>query len=406
MENNDAYLPPSRRSAADVDDLRPFVIELENGMFSGLPGTSGHAALKSVPADVDRIFAEYLPAFADSRGGKPTSVVFWAHGGLVSERSALAAARRFIPWWLAYGIYPIHFVWHSGFWDTVGDLLADHAAELWRLSATGDMKGATGFGPVDARAAIGVRGLNSPVTDLTNKLIEELLRRVGGPAVWAAMKSNARMASEPGGGGAYVAAAAAAFQSDFPDMAMMHAAGFSAGANFQEHFVPLLVRSGMSVETCTMLVPAMGTQEFKEALMPLLGHGVERIAIFGMKAALARSDNCFGVYRGSVLQLISAALEVTPNSPVLGLEEFINADPALDAFFKVAPATGPAAAVWSVTADGPLGARSSATTHTAFDEDVPTMDSLVRRITRRESIISFGASAYARLLCLAAENAL
>lgn len=404
MDSNDAYLRPSRLSAVDVDELRPFVVDLENGIFSGLPGASGHAALKSVPADVDRIFTQYLPAFVESRGGKPTSLVFWAHGGLVNEGSALAATRRYIPWWLANGIYPIHFVWHSGFWDTLGDLLADHAGELWKPSEAGGVKGDTGLGPVGGPVAAGVRVLDSPVTDLTNKLIEELLRRVGGPAVWSAMKENARRASGPGGGAAYVAAAVAAFQNDFPGMAVVHAAGFSAGANFHQHFVPVLVRSNIDIETCTLLVPAMGTQEFKEVLMPLLGHGVERMAVFGMNTELARADNSFGVYRGSVLQLISAALEATPNSPILGLQECINSDPVLDAFFKVAPAVGPAAAVWSVTATGPLDARSSATTHTAFDEDVPTMDSVVRRIAGRESIISFGAAAHARLLSVAANT--
>lgn len=406
MARDETVLPLSGLLPAELEALRPFVVDLENGHFSGLPGASGHAELKTVPADVDTIFSTHLPAFAASRGGGAVPVVFWAHGGLVSEGSALTAAQRNIPWWLANGIYPIHFVWHTGFWDSLGDLVADHAREIWTPTAANKSMGAAAASLTGVPSVASGRGLNSPVTDSSNKLIEELLRHVGGMAIWAAMKENALKASEPGGGAAYVAAAMAAFQSHNPGTATVHAAGFSAGANFQEHFVPAVVRNGGAIDTCTLLVPAVGTEEFKRTLLPLLGQGVGRIAVFGMKTVLAREDNCFGIYRGSLLDLIRAALDPTPGTPILGLQQCIGEDTVLNALFKVYPETGPAESVWSVTCDGALDARSAATTHSAFDDDVPTMDSVVRRITGRKSIVSFGTTAHAGLLAVAAKNAL
>lgn len=402
MGQDSAALPLSGLSDHELEALRPYVVDLENGRFSGLPEATGKAELKTVPADVDAIFSTHLPAFAASKGGGPVPVVFWAHGGLVSEGAALASAWRLIPWWLANGIYPVHFVWHTGLWASLGDLLADHAREISALPTSDNALGAAASGQTGSPAIAAARGLGSPVTDFTNKLIEELLRRVGGPGVWAAMKENARRASEPGGGAAYVAAAASAFQSEHRGAATVHAAAFSAGANFHQHFVPAVVRAGSAIDTCTLLVPSVGTEQFKRDLMPLLGHGMGRLGIFGMNEALARADNCFGIYRGSLLLLIRAALDAKPGTPLLGLQQCISEDPVLDALFKVAPATGPAESVWSVTTDGPLDARSAATTHTAFDDDVPTMDSVARRITGRESIVSFGSTTYAGLLAAAA----
>ncbi|WP_287928400.1 hypothetical protein [Arthrobacter sp.] len=362
--------------------MRPYVVELQDGKFATT------AQLNTTPADVDAIFSTHLPAFAEARGGGAVPVVLWAHGGLVDERLALSEALRDIPWWLANGIYPIHFVWHTGLWETLGDLLAQHYGELAAAGAVPD----PGRGPLP-----GVQ--DAALTDFTDGVIEDLLRCVGGPEVWGAMKDNARLASEPGGGAAYVAGALRAYLGAHPGSAALHAVGFSAGANFQRHFVPAVARAGgAAFDTCSLLVPALSTESFKDGLAPLLGTGIKSLALFGMHQELALSDNYLGIYHKSLLYLIRGGLDSAPGTPLLGLQQCISADPVLAALFKVAPATGVAEAVWSVSTTGPLDARSAATTHTAFNDDVPTMDSVARRILGRDVIVSFGTTAHAGLI--------
>lgn len=360
---------PSGLSTGQLDALRPYVVELQDGKFATT------AELNTTAADVDAIFSTHLPAFIDARGGGPVPVVFWAHGGLVGEAAALAAARRSIPWWLANGIYPIHFVWHSGLWATLGDLIAACVAEM-------------------VAAPDAPRAVDLPWTNFTDGLIEGALRATGGPDVWRAMKDNARLGSEPGGGAAYVAGAVQNFMAAQSGAATLHAAGFSAGANFHRHFVPAVVggggRPGPSFESCSLLVPALGTDAFKDGLEPLIGSGIKRLAMFGMKEELALADNCFGVYRKSVLYLVRGALDARPDTPILGLQQCVREDRELARLFD--PATGTADAVWSVATTGRLDSRSAATHHMAFDDDVPTMDSVARRIAGRDNIVSYGTT--------------
>lgn len=378
-----ARIDAEKLTAEELEALRPYVVELQNGKFATT------AELNTTEADVDAIFSTHLPEFDRSRGPGPVPVVFWAHGGLVSERAALADAQRNIPWWLANGIYPIHFVWHSGLWSTLGDLLAAHLGDL--------------VAPVPSAAGVPVAAATA-VTDFTDGLIEDLLRSVGGPAVWGTMKDNARKASEPDGGASYVANALRAYLDH--QLVTIHAAGFSAGAIFQRYFVPeVVLGGGAAFTTCSLLVPSLCTESFKDGLAPLMGTGIKSMALFGMQEELALADNVFGLYRKSLLYLIKAALNPTPGTPLLGLQESVLADPALVAMFKTQPATGDAEAVWSVAASGPLNSRSTATTHTAFDDDVHTMDSVARRILGRDNIVSYGTTKHAGVLAFMAGTA-
>ena len=382
-----ARLSAERLSADQLDALRPYVVALQGGKFATT------AELNTTAADVGAIVSHHLPAFARSRGPGPVPVVFWAHGGLVEEQSALTDAQRNIPWWLANGIYPIHFVWHSGLWDTLGDLLASHLGELApaTFAATRPSNGAAITADV------------TDFTDFTDGIIENLLRKVGGPAVWEAMKDNARRASEPGGGAIYVAEALRTFLMNHH--ATVHAAGFSAGSYFHRYFVPTVVQNSKATfSTCSLLVPSLRTESFKAGLAPLLGAGIESLSVFGMREELALADNTFGRYRKSLLYLIQGAFDATPGTPLLGLERSVLDDPVLSALFRTSPALGSpqptrrAEAVWSVATTGPLNARSTATTHITFDDDVPTMDSVARRIGARDDIISYGTTRHPGIL--------
>jgi hypothetical protein len=361
-------------SRSQLDALRPHVVELQDGALATT------AELNTTAADVDAIFTTHLPAYIQARGGGPVPVMFWAHGGLVGEGSALETARQLIPWWLANGIYPVYFIWHTGLWATLGDLLASHVSETFAAQAR----------PAGAW------------TDATDTVIEDAVRGLGGPAVWDAMKENARLASAPGGGAAFVAQCLQQFLAAHPGALSLHAASHSAGAQFHSHFIPAVVGPGPGFDSCSLLVPALTTDEYKSTLRPLVGAGIASTALFGMKEAVARADNCFGLYRKSLLYLVSGALEPQRGTAILGLQQSLLADTQLRTLFSGGPR---AEAIWSVTDTGPLRSRSSATSHASFHRDAPTMDSVVRRVTGRDNIISFGAASHSGVLTAAARVA-
>ena len=354
-------LPPVFAAAAPSADvlarLRPHLVDLTDGLFS----TTG--AITTSASDVDAIMDVHLPAFVAAHGpGAP--VLLWAHGGLVDEAAGIAAAARKVDWLLANGIYPIFFVWESGIGDALRQVM------LGRLGA-GDL---AGF-----------------LADVADAAIVAALRLGGvGARVWSAMKRKAERASATGGGAAYVAAALRRFVAAHPGAVTLHAAGHSAGAVFHGEFVPAAIAQGLSFPTVSLLAPAIRVDTFTRTLAPTVGAGVDALTVYTMRRDLELRDTCalgpLTLYHHSLLYLIRAALEDAPDTPILGLQESLQGDPATAALFG-----GPAATVvLSTTAPGaPVDARSISTSHGGFDDDPATMESVARRVTGRANVTSF-----------------
>jgi hypothetical protein len=338
-----AALGTRELSAADLAKLRPYVVNLSQGVFSS------DGIFQTSPADVDAIFNVHLPAFL---AGKPkeTPLVVWAHGGLVGEKSGLRIAQNQVDWWLANGAYPLQFVWESGLLDALKQA---------------------------ASSAVGRRDLWDWTTD---PLIEEAVRPLGRLA-WSAMKFSAQRASEPGGGAMYVAERLAAFCKAHPEMPL-HAVGHSAGAIFHAYF--LAAAKAKKVPDFTSLqhlAPAIRVDTFKQLVEPQVGGYARALTVFTMRRELERADNCMGVYHKSLLYLISRALEAERGTPILGLEDSLVGDPHLARLFGLDDNAGKGQVIWSKSGeDAPPGSRSSSTSHGGFDNDADTMDSVVFRI--------------------------
>jgi hypothetical protein len=354
---------------ADMKEaLLPHIIDLTEGRFStgGLFTTSRD--------DVDAIFGEHLEQAVAGHGeGNPLRIVIWAHGGLVNEREGLLNAYKQVLWWRRNGVYPIYFVWETGFWQSVGQLLAG--------------------GGRGEEAAFAER-----ITEFTDKRLEGIARTAGGPAVWGVMKQNARAAVDPqDGGAAYAAAKLADFCRRHPGAVELHAVGHSAGAIFQASFLPAALHQGTPpFRGLYLLAPAVRVDLFLERLAPVLGagKGVERTALFTMNRVRELDDNCATVYRKSLLYLIYYALEEKSEEPILGLEICLRADAKLKEMFGLGGAGGTAVGevVWSKSpaTAGPRS-RSASTSHGGFDDDPATMDSVLRRVLDDDAIsLSFG----------------
>ena len=103
--------------------------------------------------------------------------------------------------------------------------------------------------------------------------------------------------------------------------------------------------------------------------------------MFTMSKDYELHDTVTPAYGKSLLYLICHALEEEKNEPILGLEESVRADGDLSRRFGLGgAAAGDCSVVWSQTTarSGPRASRS--TTHGGFDNDVATMESVMREI--------------------------
>jgi hypothetical protein len=339
--------------------LRPHVVDLRLGAFSN--GGTFQTSL----ADVQRIFNELLPAELEQRRseGQPLRLVFYAHGGLVSEEDGIRPVLRRLPFWRQNGLYPIFFCWETGLKETVGDLIA----ALFQ----------------------GQRGLVSDAKDA----VLESIAGPGGREVWSAMKRSAELASMQGGGARAVAELTRDFWADHHADMELHAVGHSAGAIFHAFFLPTLLdlKPGagvppLKVKSLHFLAPACTTTLFESKLKPRIGPKEPIVAhtMYTMNKDLEQDDTA-GPYGKSLLYLVSNAFEDQKPTPILGLEESLRDDPALIRFYGLARTIpGVAQILFSKTAPAaPLDSATESTSHGDFDNEVKTMNSVARRILDR-----------------------
>ncbi|MNW99058.1 Caspase domain protein [compost metagenome] len=346
-------------TSADLAALRPHLINLTAGRLSS------DGEMITTPADVDAIFEEYLPQALETANGRPVRILFYAHGGLVSESTGLRIAHKQVQWWRHNHVYPIHFAWETGLFQAIAELLG-------RL-------------PVS-------RGLD-PREFLSDPLLELFAHNAGGVKIWGAMKASAQRAAEAptatnpiGGGAYYVATKLAALCNAHPGKFELHAVGHSAGSLFHAFFVPLARHlKAPRFKSLQFLAPAVRIDTFKDRLLPQLGngdgHAFEDLTVYTMRREYERRDHCAHIYGKSLLYLIHHALEDRRETPILGLEDSLRADADLKRLFRLGVASGgPANIVWSPGANGTGRGASQATAHGDFDDDPATMNSLARHV--------------------------
>jgi len=339
-------------------DLVPHVVNLRRGQFEE------DDLFISNKGTVDTIFAGLDAQLSDPNSTKPLKLMFFAHGGLNSEKGALSKAHRDLWWWKRNGVYPIFFVWHTDIGSAIGDIL---------------------------NRSRGARGPLEKIEDAFDRGLETLVHAIGGVAVWDSMKFSAAEASTGDGGAKYVAGKVNALVAKHGNNVELHAVGHSAGVNFHSHFINATQVPFASLQ---MLAPAIRIEEYKQRLDAIIGNQTIKTAkIYTMRDKPERDDNCAGIYRKSLLYLISRGLEIKRDEPILGLERFLTKDPVVAERFGVSP--GPntrGEVIFSPSA------KSTAKKHGAFDDDVPTMNSVAEVIRGSAASPSYEVAASARAI--------
>lgn len=339
-------------------ELLPHVINMREGRYA----KSEH--FQSDAGTVQGIFADLEARAVNATAQNPLRIVLWAHGGLIPEAAGLAIAHKHIWWWRKNDIYPIYFVWETG----LGTAIKDTLSRAW------------------ARLR-GKRGIDI-FEHTTDMAVAALVRTLQGRHVWGGMKHSAAAASQTGNAGHDVATQLGALAANHGNVIELHALGHSAGSIFHAHFVPAAIAQNARFKSMQFLAPAIRVDEYKKLLDPTIGNGVDVARIYTMRRSFERADNCAGIYRKSLLYLISHALEGELDAEILGLDESLNADAAVAQRFGLrGPGTG-GTVVWSVTAGA-----SESRSHGGFDDDPATMNSVANSILGAAPTVAYPASA-------------
>ena len=347
-------------STVEKAKLAQHVVNLRAGKFTA----SGD--YETTSDDVRRIFDQHLPAELDKakNEGRKLRVLFWEHGGLGKEKSALQYAMDHIDAWKSVGIYPIFFVWETGLKTSIKDILVGRQREF------------------------GERGF----TDKTDKFLERRLHRAV-EAVWSKMKEYAHLAAQPDGGARFTAGELAKFAGTAGNAAEFYACGHSAGSIFHAHFLPRVAAAGgPAIRDLFLLAPAITIDLFKQQLTGQIGagKGIDHITMFTMDRVTEKDDNVAKIYRKSLLYFVMNACEPTVPTPILGLEDSLENDSSMERLFGIGAPSSSGEIVWSPGSQAGSGIHTSnSTTHGGFDNDKDTLNSLARRITGDHSITPF-----------------
>jgi hypothetical protein len=365
------------------DQLRPHIVSLGNDgrLRPGGPyGTDRDAVTEIVEQEYPRITEEWT---------RP-HLLLYAHGGLVSEETAIQRVADYHEPLLASQVYPLAFVWRTDYWTTVSNILDD---ALHRRRPEGILDAAKDF-----------------MLDRLDDALEPIARIFTGKASWDEMKENAMLAStREEGGAAIVAGLIRRLLASGVKVPRIHLVGHSAGSIFLAYLLNELTRpaedgsAGASIETCTLWAPACTTQLFRETYVPAIRAGrIRNFALFTLTDDAERDDHCANIYRKSLLYLVSNAFEEkwrvpvikgdSSGEPLLGLERSLARDSTVQGLLKQRRIE------WVRSPNqqkvGTIGAARAAH-HGDFDDDEATVRATLARIlgrTRVAQSIQFGST--------------
>jgi pimeloyl-ACP methyl ester carboxylesterase len=285
-------------------------------------------------------------------------LLFYAHGGLndINASARRVAAMKDV--FKANRIYPFHFMYDTGLMEELKDVVFGKKEE------------------VDKRAA--------GFTDFTDKLIEKITR-VPGRALWREMKQGATSPFDDGAGTQTVQAFIEAFATDGAVPKRVHIVGHSTGAILLANLLKAL--SGLEnpprIRTCALMAPACTHALFNEIYKPFVRQrdgdefGIDRMRIYNLSDELEKDDTVTPAYRKSLLYLVSNAFEEELSERILGMQasaRHLRQLPGGQVFrFEVSTGSGD-------------NRPTTATTHGGFDNDVATMNHILKTVLRSQDL--------------------
>lgn len=345
------YIP---HESVVLNTIRPHFVNLGN---DGQLSSSGIYATQV--EDIEHVVLKGFQDMAQT-SPQPAKLLLYAHGGLNGEKASASRIASLLPYFLANRIYPIHFMWETGLWDSIQGILED-AFRRGRFQGWRDT-------------------LRDKFYDLLDEAIELGSRALGQP-VWSQMKQNAALASVGNQGGARIIAQQmkSLFETSAPPPEL-HLVGHSAGSIFHAHLLTLLVEFGIPVKTLTFFAPACTMELFKTNVQRFVGREIKRLTVFNLTDEAEQDDSVGPVYHKSLLYLVSEAFEPKRGTSLLGMETHVAQESSIKRTLGKQAFANETTVVHS--AGGPSSVRltSHSKTHGGFDNDEETLNSMLRII--------------------------
>ncbi len=274
-------------------------------------------------------------------------LMFYAHGGLNDVAASANRINKMKEVFKRNGIYPIHFMWETGFFETLGDVLRNASSRT--------------------EAQVG-----SPIADISDRILERL---AGGPgrAIWRDMKGDAERSFAAASGGKAAVGVILKGNAKRSKPLGIHCVGHSAGSIFLANMLGAMGTMNPlkdPVQTCSLMAPACTIDLFNADFAPNIGKadaatGVRKLIQYSL-IDQRELDDSVGPYRKSLLYFVSRAFEDAKNMPLLGMQ--IHSDSlTLKAGHKIRFA-------------GRAPVVTDSKTHGGFDNDRATMNDILKSI--------------------------
>jgi len=251
---------------------------------------------------------------------KNRKVVIYAQGGLNNEEDSINRTRVMAPYFKANNIYPIFVTWKTGVIESISNQIEDYKNSIL-FSA--------GIKPSSTRAKGFFGDWAQETLDYS---IEVFSRNVMLKGIWSEMKENARHASDravPGypqhdntKAGAMVIMAKELEKLKNEFNCEIHLVGHSAGAILFGYWMKELTKRDLSINSLTLYAPACTLEFANKYYGKACNKNIfskKDMHIHMMDDERERADNVKGIYKKSLLYLVSRALEDIHKTPLLGM---------------------------------------------------------------------------------------
>lgn len=283
-------------------------------------------------------------------------LLVYAHGGLNSPVASARRVHALKEGFKRNGIYPFHIMYDTG----LAEEIKDTVRRAFKLA--------------EQRSEGFLEGLREKVTEVTDTLIEDAIRKPV-TAIWDEMKRGARCPFVVNGDGRHTIntfANALAYEGK-----KIHLVGHSTGAILLGHLLEAVDDLNVAdlVSSCSLMAPACTVDFYHQHFYPRLGRTAQdgrvvtlpKLGVYCLSDELERDDSVAFAYRKSLLYLVSRALERERNKPLLGMQRDHK---------KVKTGAG----LKIIISKGANSGRSSSRSHGGFDNDVNTMNDIMKRI--------------------------
>jgi hypothetical protein len=295
-----------------------------------------------------------------AKSDKYDHVLLYAHGGLNDIEDSARRIAAMKETFKANGIYPYHFMYDTGLLEEIKDILGGKREE------------------VEKRAG----GL----ADWSDWLIERMTHKAG-RALWREMKFGAEAPFKTGCAGLAVIEEILKAIDGSSKPLKLHLVGHSTGAILHAYLAAALSQfeGKIRIASASLLAPAATVDLFKSHYRPLLKApksqaGINRMDIYNLSDKLELDDTVIGIYRKSLLYLVSRSFEedVRP-AAILGMEKY-----------KRGVATGlKNLTIHYSQGEIDLSKATKSETHGGFDNDPTTMNNLLKRVLGKRPTCPF-----------------